>query len=191
MAALSNVYDSGHLYSPADLEIVTIQLVCCCDLILCTSYFPPNSIDTYLFALLYYFPDLLSTFHHCIFVGDFNYPGIDWSTLIASSHSNIFCKFVFNSNLIQHVHSPTHIRGNIIDLNLITPSLIIYKVVAQSPPKMLPSDYFVISFTLTCNDSTSARYKPGYVLDYTNADCHVCVLFYWMLLFNSVFRVMI
>ena len=124
--AVSNVFDSVHLSSPADIEIVTIQLGCCRDLVHCTSYVSPNSSDTYLLALLNYFTDLLSTFHHCIFVGDFNFPDIDWSSLIASSsHSNIFCEFVFDSNLIQHVNSPTHIRGKILDLGLTTSSLII------------------------------------------------------------------
>ena len=35
--AVSNVFDSVHLSSPADLEIVTIQLGCCRDLVRCTS----------------------------------------------------------------------------------------------------------------------------------------------------------
>ena len=80
--AVSNVFDSVHLSPPADLEIVTIQLGWCRDLVLCTSYVPPNSSDTYLLALLNYFTDLLSSFHHCIFVGDLNFPDIDWSSLI-------------------------------------------------------------------------------------------------------------
>ena len=77
LMAVSNIFDSVHLSSPADLEIVTIQLGCCRDLDLCTSYVPPNSRDTNLLALLNYFTDLLLTFHHCIFVGDFNFPDID------------------------------------------------------------------------------------------------------------------
>ena len=77
LVAVSNVFHSVHLSSPVDLEIVTIQLGCCRDLVLCTSYVPPNSSDTYLLALLNYFTDLLSTFNHCIFVGDFNFPDID------------------------------------------------------------------------------------------------------------------
>ena len=80
--AVSNVFDSVHLSPPTDLEIVTIQLGWCRDLVLCTSYVPPNSSDTYLLALLNYFTDLLSSFHHCIFVGDLNFPDIDWSSLI-------------------------------------------------------------------------------------------------------------
>ena len=48
---VSNVFDSLHLSSPA-LEIVTIQFGCCHDVVLCTSYVPPNSSDTYLLALL-------------------------------------------------------------------------------------------------------------------------------------------
>ena len=190
--AVSNVFDSVHLSSPADLEIVTIQFGCCRDLVLCTSYVPPNSSDTYLLALLNYFTDLLSTFHHCIFVGDFNFPDIDWSSLTASSsHSNIFCEFVFDSNLIQHVNSLTLIRGNILDLVLTTSSLIIDKVVTQSPPKLLSSDRFVINFTLTCNVSASARYKPRYVLDNTKADYHGMCSYLLDVDFSfSVFRVL-
>ena len=93
--AVSNVFDSVQFSSPADLEIVTIQLGCCRDLVLCTSYVPPNSSDTYLLALLNYFTDLLSTFHHSIFEGDFNFPNIDWSSftayhLILTSFMNLF-----------------------------------------------------------------------------------------------------
>ena len=35
LVAVSNVFHSVHLSSPVDLEIVTIQLGCCRDLVLC------------------------------------------------------------------------------------------------------------------------------------------------------------
>ena len=53
LVAVSNVFDSVHLSSPADLEIVTIQLGCCRDLVVCTSYVPPNWL--YLTTLLTYY----------------------------------------------------------------------------------------------------------------------------------------
>ena len=37
LVSVSNVFDSVHLSSPDDLEIVTIQLGCCRDVVLCTS----------------------------------------------------------------------------------------------------------------------------------------------------------
>jgi len=51
------------------------------------------------------------------FCRDFNFPDINWSSLIGSSlSSNTFCEFIFDCNLTQHVMQPTHIKGNILIL---------------------------------------------------------------------------
>ena len=173
LVAVNNVFESMCLPSPSDLETVTIKIGCSLDLILCTSYVPPNPSDMYICDLLDYFTELMSLYSNCIFVGDFNCPDIDWFSLTAQSHfSNSFCEFIFDYNLTQHVNVPTHIKGNILDLVLTSPSLIIDDLVIQSPPVILSSDHSVISFSLMCDVSVSARSKPGYVYNHSKADYH-------------------
>ena len=48
LVAVNNVFESMCLPSPSDLETVTIKIGCSLDLILCTSYVPPNSSDMYM-----------------------------------------------------------------------------------------------------------------------------------------------
>ena len=56
------------------------------------SYVPPNSIETYLSSLLSYLTVLTTSYKCCIFVGDLNFPDIDWFSLLTgcSSLSNSF-----------------------------------------------------------------------------------------------------
>ena len=80
-----------------------------------------------------YFTSLISCSIRCIFVGDFNFPDINWSSLIGSSlSSNTFCEFIFDCSLTQHVMQPTHIKGNILDLVLTTPSVNIEHISVSS-----------------------------------------------------------
>ena len=74
LVAVNNVFDSVCLPSPSDLEIITVKLGH--DLVICSSYVPPNSNDAYLSALFDHFSYLISSFSNCIFVGDFNFPDI-------------------------------------------------------------------------------------------------------------------
>ena len=171
LVAVNNVFDSVCLPSPSDLEIITVKLGH--DLVLCSSYVPPNSNDAYLSALLDHFSYLISSFSNCIFVGDFNFPDIDWSSLSASSsHSKSFCEFVFDSNLTQHVNHPTHFKGNILDLVLTSSSLTIENLSIESPPAILSSDHYVISFIPVCDVLPPTRYRPGYVFDHSKSDYH-------------------
>jgi len=52
-----------------------------------------------------------------LIMGDFNYPGINWSTLKADSEGSKFLKLVLDCYLDQHVHEPTRMK-NILDLVL-------------------------------------------------------------------------
>jgi hypothetical protein len=53
-----------------------------------------------------------------VIVGDFNYPNINWETMIARSHAMDFVEALSESFLTQHVMFPTHKCGNTLDLVL-------------------------------------------------------------------------
>ena len=81
-------------------------------------------------------------------MGDFNFPDINWSALIGSSHlSNMFCDFAFDCNLIQLVNSPTHSMGNCLDLVLTNSPESVGHIDISSHP-LIQSDHFIISFSL-------------------------------------------
>ena len=81
----------------------------------CNCYIPPNSSESYISALITFLTDLLSTHNDVIITGDFNFPDINWSCLTGHSRtSTLFCDFMFDNNLTQHMDCPTHARGNII-----------------------------------------------------------------------------
>ena len=50
------------------------------------------------------------------FVGDFNFPGINWKTLKGTSHENEFITFLLDVHLTQLVTESTHVDGNTLDL---------------------------------------------------------------------------
>ena len=82
-----------------------------------------------------YLFELLSQSEHVIIVGDFNLPDINWSSLTGvSPFSKRFCEFIFDSNFIQLVENPTHMKGNILDLVLTTTNNVRDLVVVQSNP---------------------------------------------------------
>jgi len=62
-------------------------------------------------------------------MGDFNYPGIYWSTLKADDTGNKFLKLVLDCYLEQHVHKPTR-NNNILDL-ILTNELLVQDEVLQ------------------------------------------------------------
>ena len=108
---------------------------------------------------------LISSFRKCIFVGDFNFPDINWSSLIGSSlSSNIFCDFIFNLN--QHVIQPTHTKGNTLDLVLTTPSVNIEQVAVNLDHLCNFSDHFVISFDIPSYLPSIPNPKPLHIFGY-------------------------
>ena len=74
-----------------------------------------------------------------IILGDFNFPSINWQTLLGTSEaSSLFCDFVYNNNLDQLVTEPTHVKGNILDL--------ILSVYSRNIP--FSTDHFIISCSI-------------------------------------------
>ena len=160
--------------SPSTHEVITVSIGIHLPGVLCTVYVPSNSSDDYHASLLNYLTvrrnvkemkfeqgkvastiissppprDLLSlrkieTFLYLI-VEDFNLPEINWSSLIGLSSSSKFCEFVFDNNLIQHVDSPTHVKGNILDIVVSNTST----VSDISANQLLISDHFIIGFKI-------------------------------------------
>ena len=120
LTAISESVSSVLVSSPADLEVIAVNLNCQNGPItLCTIYVPPNSGDDYHKSLLSSLAHVASFADSVIFVGDFNLPDICWSSLIGLSPFSIsFCDFVYEYNLSQLVECPTHIKGNMLDLVL-------------------------------------------------------------------------
>jgi exonuclease III len=110
--AVHSSIPSSPVCTPTDCEIVSIRLLSS-NLILCTVYIPPNCSESYLLSVIQYLSELVCSYTKCIILGDFNFPDICWSSLTCtSSLSNLFCDFIFDNNLTQHVMVPTHILDN-------------------------------------------------------------------------------
>ena len=85
------------------------------DLTVTIVYRPPraNSVNS---------EELCKLFQNCngnnLFIGDFNFPAINWSNLTANGGSEAFLQCVIDNGFDQLVDFPTHIRGNTLDLVL-------------------------------------------------------------------------
>ena len=88
-----------------------------------------------------------------------------------SNQSNCFCNFVFDCNLTQHVSAPTHVKGNLLDLVLISPSISVNHLIVHPLSVVNFSDHHAISFRVCCNvPSAAVSSTPGYTFDYCNAN---------------------
>lgn len=71
---------------PSDLEIVSVKLGN--DLVICCIYIPPDSPLSYVSSLVHFLSDLASSFSKCTFVGEFNFPHVDWFSLTSPSYAS-------------------------------------------------------------------------------------------------------
>ena len=93
---------SSSLPSPTDIEVIFVEVGINHDLVLCSIYVSPDSPVSLISSLVWYLSSLVSSYNRCIFVGDFNFPDISWSSLLGSSmSSNVFCEFIFDFNLLN------------------------------------------------------------------------------------------
>ena len=154
--AVKSAVPSSSLPSPTDIEVISVEVGINHDLVLCSIYVPPDSPVSLISSLVLYLSSLVSSYNRCIFAGDFNFPDISWSSLLGSSmSSNVFCEFIFDCNLTQHVTQPTHKKGNILDLVLTSPSVNIKHLSVN--PQLLSefSDHFIISFDVSFSPSAN------------------------------------
>ena len=88
------------------------------------------------------------------FLGDYNFPGIDWTNLTAKSTAEQqFLDIVNDCGLNQFINMPTHSCGNILDLVLSTVDTLSYEV-SDAPL----TDHKVVCFQVALHShSTSAK----------------------------------
>ena len=100
-----------------------------------------------------------------------------------------FCDFVFNHNLSQLVDTPTHRRGNILDLVLTNLETRFLNVSVSQEQHLLLSDHFIISFQLTKGHllHQSATANQEYAFDFTKADLLAFVPTLWTLISAHAF----
>ena len=82
-------------------------------------YRSPNAVDQEIIELFSAVQTAAKT--HAIILGDFNYPGIDWSTLQCEPSSKPFLDLVHDCFLHQHVEKPTRDK-HILDMVFSTES---------------------------------------------------------------------
>ena len=83
LIAVRDLLFCSSIPSPPSLEIVSIKIGQGYDLVICCIYVPPESSFSYVSSMVHFLTDLSSSFSKIIIEGDFNFPDIDWSTLMA------------------------------------------------------------------------------------------------------------
>ena len=153
-----------------EIETLIIQVGRSPTLKICLSYKPPNA-SVEVSDCLYTTLRKISNSREVIILGDFNCPDVDWSSLSADSiFSSKLCELAFDKNLTQLISSPTHMRGNILDLVLTNlEEKLIYDVKVEEVNKY--SDHFLVYFTIS-NSLPHPTKSPKFSLvpDYSKAD---------------------
>lgn len=138
--------------APNSSETVAVEIFVPQSIIICLTYFPPDVNPLFVNATLAYFSSITMTGdQNCILMGDFNMPHIGWHSLSSkNSISKVFCDFVFDNNLIQLVESPTHSKGNILDLVLTNSvnQVVDLSVLSLDPFPRLRSDHKLVCFKI-------------------------------------------
>ena len=160
------------LPSPPTLEVLTVKVNLGKPVLVCVVYVPPSSDISTFESLLSYLSSLFSPSNTVLVMGDFNCPDIDWPTLSGVSPiSTLLCDFVFDYNISQVVESPTHVKGNVLDLVLTNSAQLIHSLTVFTD-KFQYSDHFLIKFSLhrMAPKSTSFNHRCLPVLNYSRAD---------------------
>uniref|UniRef100_A0A1X7SUM2 Reverse transcriptase domain-containing protein n=1 Tax=Amphimedon queenslandica TaxID=400682 RepID=A0A1X7SUM2_AMPQE len=132
-----------------DPDIVTVELPSSPPITLCTIYVPPSPNDSSHLSLITYLRHLFSSSSNpTLVMGDFNCPDINWDLLSSStSLSGALCDLVFDLDISQVINSPTHIKGNLLDL-VLTNSIDRLSDIVISPDIFPLSDHLTLSFSL-------------------------------------------
>ena len=115
------------------------------------------------------------SYTHLLFMGDFNYPDINWANWTSKS-DNIdsqefkFIECIRDNFLIQHVSEPTRVRGedtpNLLDLIITNEKNMIDSIEYQSP--LGKSDHSVLVFNFVCH--TKVKNYIGKTQNFKKAD---------------------
>ena len=176
MLAISNDFPSRQLSSPINLEVVTVFVSLVPAVTCCLVYAPLNATVEYHTELTNYLATITLLPNSILIIGDFNMPDINLSTLTGCSViSNNFCEFIFQSNLIQVVNTPTHKLGNTLDLILTdNTENIVNLTVHPLEYQCIPSDHHLITCNInTCHACMTSMpvTKDREVFDYAKGDC--------------------
>ena len=132
-------------------------------------YVPPTSSDSYQLSLMSYLTELLSLSENVILVGDFNLPDINWSTMTGASLFQTFSDFVFDSNLMQLVEDPTHIKGNTLSL-LVTTANNVCDLFEDTSNYSITSDHYIVTFKIEFSMHLQNTHQALHIFDYKHAD---------------------
>ena len=149
--------------------MITVSIGSNLPLILCTVYVPPNPSDDYNISLLNYLTELCSSSANVIIAGDFNLPDINWFSLTGMSFFSNVNLLTFDNNLFQHVDSPTHVKGNILDIVLSNTSNV-SNLFVDSLNHLLNTDH---CFNIKLSLQLQKTRQVVYVFDYRNAEMDV------------------
>ncbi len=108
------------------------------------------------------------------YIGDFNYPDINWETLRPGSDNESeeqqFVECILSNYLTQHINKPTRVRGtdkpSILDLLLTNDAKIIQNIEYHSP--LGKSDHSVLKFDILCYSKVQQYKKMKYYFDSAN-----------------------
>uniref|UniRef100_A0A1X7SRP6 Endonuclease/exonuclease/phosphatase domain-containing protein n=1 Tax=Amphimedon queenslandica TaxID=400682 RepID=A0A1X7SRP6_AMPQE len=155
------------------MELVTVLVQIPHPVVLCLVYLPPQASANEVQSLIDFLSDLIST-HNVILLGDFNFPNIDWSSLSSpSGPSLLFTEFAFRANLSQHITTPTHLGGNILDLlfSQSPDSVIDVHVHKSQRLSNFSSDHFPITFSIPHSTLKSTpNHSPSFYLDFAKCN---------------------
>jgi hypothetical protein len=117
-------------------------------LLLCCIYIPPSSLESIIDTLTQTIRSIDSN-SNIILVGDFNCPGIDWTTFSSSSAPDSeLCDLMLDHNFIQLVTSPTHLHGNCLDLVFTNNPECILNLQVDSCTCKYKSDHHLLTFEI-------------------------------------------
>ena len=82
-----------------------------------------------------------------LFIGDFNFPGIDWNLMYSENEGErYFLNMLQDKFYTQHVDFPTHDKGNILDLVVSSSSNLVHSV--EDFGKLGKSDHRILKINL-------------------------------------------
>ena len=153
-------------------DMLSVKILLPTPIIFCVIYSPPSPSSTAQLSLISQLRHLLSSISDpVIIVGDLNCPDIIWDLLDSSSLlSSSLCDLVFEFQLSQLVDTPTHSKGNILDLILTNSEHLINDISVGTSP-FSNSDHLPISFLIQSHLSPSfPKCVSNSFRDYSKAD---------------------
>ena len=147
LIAVKSCVPTSFVPSPPDLEVITIEVGTKHDFVVCSVYIPPESSACLISSLVLYLNGLVALYKSCIFVGDFNLPDINWSSLTGSSLSSVQ----------SHISQSTHTKGNILDFVLTSPTVTL---------ELIPCLPIISLLLLPYCACLRSCHKPSYVFDF-------------------------